>query len=131
MSTATQPSAAQLRAAVIKYKPLHIAGGDEAAVKAEIAKDQRWDETGVNIIYAAVLAAKEPEPAASGKGEEGDGDASKSAPAAKNKGVYVVKKPFRDISNFEHQWNAGTDVSHLDAVRLEGLVEKGLVEQTK
>ncbi len=42
---------------------------------------------------------------------------------------FIVVESFRDINKFSKAYHAGDDVTHFDAVRLEGLLKRGLVER--
>jgi hypothetical protein len=124
-----------LKSAVKQYSTLHIEGQSEEDVKKAIAADEKgFDEVDVDEIYAAILKADAAD-AADAAGDNGDagdkGDAGDNAPVV-NKSTkgksHIVKQPFRDIKNFDKIHSVGSNVSHFDAKRLEGLVKNGLVE---
>lgn len=62
-----------------------------------------------------------PAPPVNGEGQE---RVAPKAAAPK----YIVVQTFRDIQSFSTVYAEGADVSHLDAQRLESLIEKGLVQ---
>lgn len=103
---------ASLKSAVKKYGQLHADGKAEGDVKTEIAKDDRkFTEEQINEIYKEIV---DPTP------EE----------TTKEKLYKVVEgKSFRDRNDFSKEYTADSDISHLDAERINHLVAIGYVEE--
>jgi hypothetical protein len=92
------------KAAIAKYQPLVAEGKPEADIKAAIAADEKhFSDVEQAEIYAAITGTAEVS--------------------------YTVIQPFRDINNFDKLYELDEEVSHLDADRLQTLVEKGLIQK--
>jgi hypothetical protein len=101
---------------VKKYSELNLAGATEEQLREGLKAEEKVEhDADIEDIISSLEVAPDPN----------------AHPPVK--GTFTVAKgmSFRDINDFSKEWKEGDDVSGLDATRLSGLVEAGLVEKSK